>query len=287
MSFDVYIRKAVENGKVIFPGNAKTYGFCLTCDEHKNGEKLKCLACLRKSKSAHGFASQYLNDPIDLETVEFKPHWFRRYELTPELRTKLQNTKALISIDPAVRLKETSDYSAIVVTKQLPDGHIYVVDAIQKKMSPTDLMNEVFKLVAFHSAYKVILETTAAQVLFLDLFKREMVTRKSFFSIEEVINSTRETKAARVRGLIPYYENGMIYHRFGLIELEDQLQQFPRNTHDDIIDALAHQVKFWGGVKTSKVYHDDSPHGSLNWWKKQTPKSGNDKFDKLFGDLIR
>lgn len=287
MGFSVFLRKAVEDGKVIFPGDPKKYGFVQNCTEHKPGDKLKCLECLRKSKSAHSFSAQYFNDPVDAEAVEFKTEWIRRYQFDGDLQRKLQSLRGLLSVDPAVRLKETNDYSGIVVTKVTPDKQIYVLEAQQKRMSPKELIDEVFKLVSIYSVSKVLLETTAAQILFLDLFKQEMVKRNSFFTIEEVRSSTKETKAMKIRGLIPFYANGMVLHKPGLVALEDQLLQFPRNTHDDIIDALSQQIAHWKALPTSVPVQDTAPHGSLNWWKKQTATDPKDRFSKLFGDLIR
>lgn len=277
----------MEGGKVIFPGDPKRYGFCQKCTEHTFGDKLKCLECLRNSKSAHSFAAQYFNDPVDSESVEIKTEWIRRYQFTDELVRTLQQTKGILSIDPAVSLKETNDYTGMVVTKVPVGSVVHVVEAQQKRMSANDLINETFKFVDLHNIGKVLLETTSAQILFLDLFKAEMIKRNKFFAIEEVRSSTKETKAMRIRALIPFYANGMIVHKPGLTNLEDQLMQFPRNTHDDIIDALSQQVPFWKATPGARVHHDSAPYGSLNWWKKQTPSSPNDRMKKLFGDLLR
>ncbi len=287
MGFAVYLRKAVEGGKVIFPGDPKIYGFCQTCAEHTYGQKLKCLECLRKSKSAHSFSAQYFNDPVDSEAVEIKTEWIRRYEYNDQTIKILGEVRGVLSIDPAVRLKETNDYTGMVVTKTAPNRLIYVVEAFQKRLSPSDLINETFRLVQIYNISKVLLETTASQILFLDLFKQEMVKRNKFFTIEEVKSSTSETKAMRIRGLVPYYANGMILHKPGLIDLEDQLLQFPRNTHDDIIDALSHQAKYWKAQPAGQVFKNPAPFGSMNWWKKQNSTDSKDKFQQLFGDIIQ
>lgn len=287
MGFSVYLRKAVENGKVIFPGDPKVYGFCQYCSEHSYGQKLKCLECLRKSKSAHSFSAQYFNDPVDSEAVEIKTEWIRKYQFTDDLVKQLNSLSGLLSIDPAVSLKETNDFTGLVVTKITPAKLIYVVEAKQQRMSPNNLINEVFRLIDIYNIKKVLLETTSAQILFLDLFKAEMIKRNKFFQIEEVRSSTKETKAMRVRGLIPYYANGMILHKPGLTDLEDQLLQFPRNTHDDIIDALSQQVPYWKATPANQVIQDSAPHGSLNWWKKQMRNDLPDRFQQLFGDFIQ
>lgn len=286
MGFAVYLRKAVENGHVIFPGDPKVYGFCRTCEEHTFGQKLKCLQCLRSSKSAHSFSAQYFNDPVDSEAVEIKTAWIRKFQWSDELTRTLHNAKGILSIDPAFTLKETNDYVGLAVTKVAPDKHVYVLEAEQRRLSPNDLIKEVFRMIPIYNIGKVLLETNAAQIIFMDLFKQEMIKRNQYFSIEEVHSSTKETKAMRIRGLIPYYANGMILHKPGLLDLEDQLLQFPRNTHDDIIDALSHQIPYWKAMPEGKTYVNPAPYGSLNWWKKQTSSDPQDRVKQLFKDLM-
>lgn len=286
MAFAVYLRQAIEQGRVIFPGDKKIYGFCATCAEHKYGDKLKCLQCLRASKSAHSYSAQYFNDPVDSDAVEIKSAWIRKFEYTPELTNILTHTPGILSIDPAFTLNTQNDYIGMVITKVTPDKFIYVLEAFQRRMSPEDLIKEVFRLRPIYGIKKVLLETNAAQNTLLIPFKNEMAKRNDFFVIDEVKSSNRESKPAKIRGLIPYYANGMIVHKPGLNDLEDQLMQFPRNTHDDIIDALAQQIPFWKAGAFSKEAINPSPYGSLNWWKKQH-KSPQDRVSDLFKDFTR
>lgn len=282
MSLAVYIRRAVEHGKVIFPGK-----YCQFCSDHANGEPLKCLECLKRSKSAHSFSSQYMNDPIDADSVEFKSEWVQKFQFTPELTHQLSSTPGIMSIDPAVGQSTVNDFTGIAITKILPGNVVYVLEALQRRLSPERLIELVFDLRKTYDIRKVLLETTSAQLVFLSAFKQEMIKRHDFFTIEEVGRSTKETKVMRIRGMIPFYANGLVKHRAGLADLEDQLIQFPRNTHDDIIDALAHQVSYWKGGHEKAFHTNNAPHGSLNWWKKQQPTRAKDKWSDLFGDLLK
>lgn len=314
MSLSVYIRKAAENGKVVFPGQ-----YCLNCSDHTvdgdlvsgrelmcaqchcmkpvrgsqvelatcKSHKVKCLECLRKSKSAHSFSSQYMNDPIDSDSVEFKSEWLQHFKYDADITNLLLSSAGIMSIDPAVGMSTVNDYTGIVITKVLPGNIVYVLEALQKRLSPPQLIDEVFKLRKAYNITKVLLETTSSQLVFMSAFKQEMVKRHEFFTIDEVGRSTKETKAMRIRGLIPFYSNGLVKHRTGLTDLEYQMIQFPRNTHDDIIDALAHQVPYWKGGHEKHHVKNKAPYGSLNWWKKQTGNKKSDRWNNLFGDLIQ
>lgn len=314
MGLSVYIRRALENNKVIFPGKycqhctdhdkAKnlTHGRLIKCQQCKKevytlskltemprclNHKVKCLECLRNSKTAHSYSSQYMNDPIDADSVEFKTEYLIKEPFTPMEVQLLSQTPGILSIDPAFGQKTVNDYVGLCVSKILPGNHVYVLEAIQQRMTVPALITKIFELRQLYNTTKVLLETTSSQFILLTPLKTEMVKRKDFFQIEEVGRSTLETKALRIRGLIPFYANGFVHHRPGLNDLEYQMIQFPRNTHDDIIDALAHQVPHWRGGHTKKQVVNNSPHGSLNWWKKNHGKGNKGRWDKLFGDLLK
>ena len=281
MAFDVYIRKSVENGKVIFPEK-----FVLNDDEilTVGNEKKKSIESLKRQMDTWLFSGQYQNDPVDLETVEFKPIWFKTFKMDEETVNKLRDCPSLMSVDPAFRLKQTNDYSGICVTRTSTENHVYVMEAIKKKMNPKNLVDEIFRLYTIYKPYRVLVETVAAQILLVNLLQEEMLKRNQFFTIQEVKPSTNETKAARIRGLIPHYANGRIFHREGMKELENELTEFPRSTHDDISDCLSYMIPYWKGVSVSKP-QQEAPYGSLNWWKKQMPV--NNRIGSLFRDFQR
>jgi predicted phage terminase large subunit-like protein len=280
MRFDSYLRRAEENGKVIF---AKEY--CLTDKEQavlaSLGYNKKSLETLKRNPAQ--YACQMNNDPLDDDLIEFRRDWFLRSERTPELMQQLMGIKALISIDPAFRLKQTNDFSGLVVTKALDDGRVFILEAKQMKINAAQLIEEIFKLVSIYKPYKVCIETVSAQILLVDLLKNEMKKRNVWFTIEEVKTSTTETKAMKIRGLVEYYSNGRIVHLGQLVDLEGQLLEFPRGTHDDIIDALSQQIPFWKFKNPQKISPTQKEY-TWEWWSKKTnkPKTG---ISKLFQDL--
>lgn len=285
MAYQAYIRQAVENGATIFKD------FVLTDAEKdllaKEKRDVESIEHLKRVMSPYFFAGQYLNDPLDDSLVEFKREWIIRFERTPELMKVLSDCPAVICIDPAFRQKQTNDFTGLTVTKIGPDGLIYVLEARQLKVNASQLVDEIFKYVEIYKPRKVMVETVSAQIMLLDLLRNKMKERNKFFTIEEVQPNTTETKAIRIRGLIPYYANGRILHAPGLSDLEAQLLEFPRGIHDDIIDALAYHQQDW---KTSRqqTTRVSEKTGTWNWWLKQKPmgasRTGNMK--QLFGDLL-
>lgn len=279
MKFDAYLRRAEENGKVIF---AKEY--CLTDKEQEVlaslGIHKKSLETLKRNPSQ--YACQMNNDPLDDDMIEFKRDWFIRQERTPELMGKLNAIAPIISIDPAFRQKQTNDFTGICVTK-MTDNMVYILEAKQVKLNAAQLVDDIFKLVQVYKPHKVLVETVSAQILLLDLLKNEMKKRNVWFTVEEVKTLTTETKAMKIRGLVEFYSNGRIIHLGNLVDLESQLLEFPRGTHDDIIDSLSQQIPLWKFKSQPKMIPSNKEF-TFDWWAKRAhrPKTA---IAKLFDDL--
>lgn len=285
--FDVYIRKVVENGKPIFPeAFVLTEAERLAIMEKNPRAKIESIERLKKTNRAK-FYGQYLNDPLDDESIEFKRSFFRQFDPTPELAHTLGQVPALISIDPAFRERQYNDFTGIAVTKTTPDNNVYVLEAKGIKTSPKGLVDEIFQLVKLYGGpgCKVLVETVTSQVMLMDLLTDEMRKRNEFFLIEEVKPESNEIKGMRIRGLLPSYANGRIFHAPHLVELEEQLVAFPKNDHDDIIDALSYQVRFWK-PPYELIPQNNGPEGTFKWWTKKVATNPM-VIGKLFNDFRR
>lgn len=285
MPYDCYIRKALENNKTIFSD------IVITDQEKqdlaKTGKDVESLETLRRVMSPLFFSGQIMNDPLADELVEFKRDWILKFERTPELMKMLAASPKVLSVDPAFRLNQTNDFSGLAVVARGTDGFIYVLEAKQMKINPSQLIEEIFRLVETYKPVKVLVETVAAQVMLLDLLRNHMRDVGRFFTIEETKTSTSETKAMRIRGMIPFYANGQILHAHGLADLESQLLEFPRGTHDDIIDALSAHQHDWKVIKTQVQRTKEQPY-TWNWWSKQPQMKSKSQSNlkQLFGDLL-
>lgn len=285
MGYDAYIRRAEENGKTIFSD------FVLTDKEKEKaaneGKSVESLETLKRVMSPLQYAGQMLNDPVDDDIVEFKREWVVRFDRSPDLSAKLRRASVVLSVDPAFRLKQTNDFSGLVVCARTDDGFVYVLEAKQMKVNADALVTEICRLVDIYKPKKVLIETVAAQLLLLNLLQNKMRETSKFFVIEEVKPNTQETKAMRIRGLIPYYANGQVLHAPGLNDLEGQLFEFPRGIHDDIIDALAYQAADWRVYASAKAKEAEKPY-TWDWWSKrpQMGKAKEQSLKNLFGDLL-
>lgn len=283
MSFAVYIRRAEEGGKVIFPNR-----FCLTEQDSEAASKESPKLSLEKQKFNLGpyqYGCQYLNDPVDDDSIEFKRRWITQFEYDEDTLNLLDAAPCIMSVDPAFRLKETTDFTGIAITKIATNNRVYVLEGLKLKISPDEVIEKIFELAEIYKIFKVKIERVGAQIVLADNLRKEMWKRGVSFIIEEYDAGTKETKVARIRGLIPHYANSRIVHRKGLVDLEEQLIQFPRGKHDDIVDALAAQISDWNPLSKPEG-PKQSTEGTFKWWARKKYRDRS-SITRLFEDLAR
>jgi hypothetical protein len=84
-------------------------------------------------------------------------------------------------------------------------------------------------------------------------FREAMKIKNKYYNIDEV-KAKRINKEARIKNrLSPLFENGVVFMKRGMRELEQELTTFPYGRHDDLIDALSWQV----GERTSTEYEKE------------------------------
>lgn len=211
----------------------------------KEGEPLWAdhytLEGLNQTKSAIGnyeFASQYQQNPVNRETQVFKPELFRYISLE-EVKNKITN--CYVTIDSALSKKKNSDSTGVTIN-WVDSDNVWYIKSYSIKVDPVELIQLIFDL---HSTYKPVAigleETTMTQAIspFLDV---EMA-KKNIFPNVVPLKHGGVNKEVRIRGLLPRYDRGHIYHINGLCnDLEKELVRFPSSAHDDVMDSLAYQV---------------------------------------------
>ena len=284
--FDVFLRQAIEHDAVIFPeAFVKTDKELDEVLKKDPDAAIESLETVRRVNAPWKWSGQYMNDPVDQDAVEFKTSWFS--PITETQKGQFTKAKTILSLDPAFRLKQHNDYNGLVLTKVLPNNEVCVLYAEQLKLNPDKLVFEIFRLYERYRFDLLVLETAQAQILMVNLLREEMKRRNLYFVIDEINPGNTDSKAARIRGLIPHYANLRIFHAPGLSDLENQLTEFPRNNHDDIIDALAYQIPHWTGYGEGHKPKPQIKEGSWDWWKKDTEARFRPRLRVLFSDMRR
>lgn len=187
----------------------------------------------RRSMGSYIFANQYQNEIIPEEDQTFKKHWLRYYNELPE------KTYNFGFIDPAISEADTADYTGFVVISVDCDQNWYVRYAHRERLNPSHLINAAFDLCDQFSLMSLGVEDVAYQRAILYFAHEEMKRRNRRIPITGVRRGPTKTKEMRILGLVPRFEFGTLLLKQGLHDLELELLEFPRGSHDDIIDSLA------------------------------------------------
>lgn len=206
------------------------------------------LDSIKMGLGTYMFSMLYLNQPLAKEFMSFNPDWFRYYE-EDELP---EDGTGIVTLDPAdpPTGKRSQDYSAILSAKHTKKG-IFVRRYRRKRLTDKQMIGETIDVAIMDDAIKIRIETNRYAHLEAG-FKEEMARRDLHFIIDAV-KAKSIAKEARIKNrLSPLFENGVIFLKRGMRELEEELTTFPYGKHDDLIDALAWQIERYRATEYEK-----------------------------------
>ena len=194
------------------------------------------------------YHAQYYNNPNDPGNEAVEHTLFQYYN--QEFMQKLEGLwcyngeplAVFAAIDFAFSLRDTADYTVVVVIGISSEGNIYILDIQRKKTKKTrDYYQMVYDAHVKWGFKKIRAETTAAQEVIVERLKDDIKKDGLVLAIDK-FRPVRSmgTKEERMQAmLVPYYENNAVWHfPGGLCEiLEQELIQY-NPPHDDIKDAL-------------------------------------------------
>lgn len=192
---------------------------------------------LQSQRHLRDFAKNYMNHPVNSDGN------FWTYEDVIIQEGEYGNT--IISIDPAVTKNKVSDYTGIAVLSRGDDDNVYVRDAFQLKVSPSELSERVAALVDLYDPGVIYVETNQGGDLWQDVFKNIPV---KYRSIRQSVS-----KQIRAGKALNFYQQGKVRHTSHFPVLEEQMYSFPKVSHDDVLDAMVSGVLYFLDNKAPKV----------------------------------
>ena len=209
----------------------------LDIKESENEEDVYAIETESGNYVAWGYASsnsQYQQDPIWAEDQEFKEDMFKYFE---EEELKGRNLRYYTICDPAISQKREADNTVVLtIAKDLNGPNIYRIREDAGHFTPSQTVDLIFKHTTDYRSDAYI-EVVGYQQALKFSIEEEQRKKQKYFSVHEV--RTRTNKEVRIRGLIPLYERGVIFHRHIDGKYEEELITFPRGRRDDRIDAMA------------------------------------------------
>jgi len=169
-----------------------------------------------------------------------------------------------IGIDPASSVLDRRDYSVIMVVGVSEEHDYYVIEYWRERVLPMDCAEQIFKICKrYNPVRRVNIETIAYQEMLRDFVMRESRKRGMFLpGIEKGIKGYTQKKKDRLfEGLQPLFSQKAAHLKKEHMTFIDELIDFPKGAHDDIIDA------FWLATQYTRGYQ--KPGGSFKKDKKE------------------
>jgi predicted phage terminase large subunit-like protein len=198
--------------------------------EKFNREKLEA------TKAKMGTANYnclFLNDPSGQEGADFRASWIDsgRYDKLPEDLT------VFAGIDLAIGRREANSRFAYCVIGLNKAGDAFIIDAYRDRIPFNEQLKVAKRIFRLHHPRLIVVETNAYQTAFVESLRTDPETRH--LPLRE--QTTQGDKHARLRGMAPLFENGVIrLPRNGgtwVDNFEEELLHFPHGT-EDMLDAL-------------------------------------------------
>ena len=196
------------------------------------------------------FNMQYQNDTELAKGKIFKAKYFRYYEeykldydfQTAKIRIKNEDgidqwikVKVYFGCDLAISEKESDngDYFVCMAIGVDADRNVYVLEYIKERLTFNAQLNMIISYGRdkYPMVERIGVETVAYQKSLAQELRR--------LSLLPIINiNTSKDKVTRAMRRSANFENGKIFFREGMDDLEECLLLFPEVDHDDLFDAL-------------------------------------------------
>lgn len=191
------------------------------------------------------FSREFRSNPISREDASFQQSYFKYYDENEVKLTGNPNVDNVVLVDIARTTKTTSAESAIVgIAVDLKTEAIYVRDIVHGKLHPDEIYKEAIDMCQRLGAYRLGVEVTGLHEFITYPLRNELFRHARNVELMELKargGVTEKGKTARVRSLVPFYRQGLIYHNPTVATaLEQQLLSFPKSKRWDIMDAFGY-----------------------------------------------
>jgi predicted phage terminase large subunit-like protein len=209
----------------------------------------------KKTQGSYIYSCQYLNKADYTQFSFFKEEDIQVYDKPPG------GLIYFMACDPAISLRASSDFTAILVVGLDFYGNWYIVECIEDKMEPSELIAKLLELNRKYPAQCLAMENFALEKVLKIALDEEMLRTGEFIPIRSLKTNTRISKEARIKSLQPILEQKKIFVKKEHKSLVRQIVQFPHLKFDDLIDCLKN---FVGVVYPSDQKPEAKPGKSLN-----------------------
>jgi predicted phage terminase large subunit-like protein len=221
------------------------------------------LEALKAVMGSQNFSAQYQQDPVPAEGALFQKKWLRSYDEPPPRRGY---ARVVQSWDTGIKAGDHNDYSACI-TARVCGTEVVVLDVFRARLEFPDLQRAVIERAREFKADVLLVEDAASGSQLI-----QQLNAESPWTVPRPIACKPDRdKLARAAGVTPMVEAGGLLLPTEAPWLADflaELLAFPRDRHDDQVDALT-QLLGWVRAQPNWFNPDPEAHpaveGPSNW----------------------
>jgi len=185
-----------------------------------------------------GYSQEYLNIPIDESTT-----YFRRADFIALREEDFKKpVRYYITADLAISDKETADYTVFVVGAVDEDKRLQVRNVIRERMDGREIVDTLLMLQKMYSPEAIGIEEMQVSKAIGPFLREEMIKHNNFISLyplkhggKDKLTRSRSIQA-RMRASGCKFDKSQDWYQ----TFEDECMRFPRDKHDDQVDAFAY-----------------------------------------------
>src|SRR5690625_5159000 len=190
------------------------------------------------------FNTEYMNNPIDEESMIFNPDNFTYWD-DEHSDKRFEHSEYVITMGVDFAMgKEKGDYSAVsVVAKHKDNGTIYVIDSFGERIKPDEFIENIVDMTLEWQPDSIAVEAQAAQEFFADMLKAELMNEgyPAYTRLKKIYQRTR--KELRIEAMLPLIENRTIQFSRKHSLLLEQFERYGQGGHDDLPDSLEMAIR--------------------------------------------
>lgn len=194
------------------------------------------------------YAQEFLAEFTEVGHM-FKREWFKYFDVIngedPEYIlgdevVKHSELSIFGTMDTALSIKETADYSVIMSVGVAPSGKLLVMDVFRARLEAPELLPQIEAKINEYNMSWLGVEDSSFGLGIIQMARRQGLPIKNL--------KADKSKTARAVPAAAGVENGSIWflkNANWLVEFERELTSFPSSgSHDDMVDALAYAARF-------------------------------------------
>jgi len=210
------------------------------------------LKTIENTQGQYSFSALYQQEPISSETQEFRKEYFKYYK--PETLLTIPGLRYYTLVDLAHSEKKENHETVVrTIAKAVALPQWYLIEESAGHYDPGETIDKIFYHALTYQS-EVWIEGVGYQRSIEYHLKEKMKRDQVYFMVNLLKRNSEVAKSERIRGLLPLYRAGIIFHRDNGLDagMERQLLSFPKGKLDDRIDCLANGLEAVRGTQQSQ-----------------------------------